>query len=222
MSADFKTLPAVPAGHLARLTNLMKDGRRKLLGLVGAPGAGKSTLALALQRAFPDVSQVVPMDGYHLANIELERLGRADRKGAPDTFDSAGYAALLQRLRQQRDDEIVYAPEFRREIEEPIAGSIPVFPQTKLVITEGNYLLLEDGPWANVAALLDEVWYVEIDDGLRTGRLAQRHELFGRSRQAALEWVAGTDEPNARLIATTRPRAHLIFHWDDANGGPLV
>jgi pantothenate kinase len=210
------TLPTVPLHYLARVRELLEDGQRKLLGLVGAPGAGKSTLALALQHAFADVSQVVPMDGYHLANVELQRLGRTERKGAPDTFDSAGYAAMLQRLRQQRPDEIVYAPEFRREIEEPVAGAIPVFPQTRLVITEGNYLLLDNGHWANVAALLDEVWYVDVDDSLRTNRLTQRHEQFGRSRQDAMQWVSGTDEPNARLIATTRPSANLVFRWDAA------
>jgi pantothenate kinase len=209
-------LPLVPALYLARVRELLKDGRRKLLGLVGPPGAGKSTLALALHHAFPEVSQVVPMDGYHLAHVELQRLGRAERKGAPDTFDSAGYAALLERLRQQSPDETVYAPEFRREIEEPVAGAIPVFPRTRLVITEGNYLLLNRGNWAGVAALLDEVWYVEVDDALRTDRLTQRHEQFGRSRQAAMDWVAGTDDPNARLIATTRPRASVVFRWDDS------
>jgi pantothenate kinase len=209
-------LPIVPSGYLARVRELLQDGQRKLLGLVGPPGAGKSTLALALQHAFADISQVVTMDGYHLANVELRRLGRAERKGAPDTFDSAGYAATLQRLRQQRPDEIVYAPEFRREIEEPVAGAIPIFPQTRLVITEGNYLLLDSGRWSNVAALLDEVWYVDVDDSLRTNRLTQRHEQFGRSRQDAMEWVSGTDEPNARLIATTRPSANLVFRWDGA------
>ncbi|WP_290869728.1 nucleoside/nucleotide kinase family protein [Aquabacterium sp.] len=209
-------LPTVSSLYLARVRELLQDGQRKLLGLVGAPGAGKSTLALALQHAFSDVSQVVPMDGYHLANVELRRLGLTERKGAPDTFDSTGYAAMLQRLRQQRPDEVVYAPEFRREIEEPVAGAIPVFPQTRLVITEGNYLLLDDGPWANVAALLDEVWYVDVDDSLRVNRLTQRHEQFGRSRQDAMAWVSATDEPNARLIATTRPRADIVFRWDGA------
>jgi pantothenate kinase len=209
-------LPTVPSRYLARVRELLEDGQRKLLGLVGPPGAGKSTLALALQHAFADVSQVVPMDGYHFANVELRRLGRTERKGAPDTFDSAGYAAMLRRLRQQRSDEIVYAPEFRREIEEPVAGAIPVFPQTRLVITEGNYLLLDNGHWANVAALLDEVWYVDVDDSLRTNRLTQRHEQFGRSRQDAMEWVSDTDEPNARLIATTRPSADLVFRWEGA------
>ena len=210
------TLPVVPATYLARIRALLQGGQRKILGLVGPPGSGKSTLALALHQAFAEVSQVVPMDGFHLANVELQRLGRAGRKGAPDTFDSAGYAALLRRLRQQGADEIVYAPEFRREIEEPIAGAVPVFASTQLVITEGNYLLLNDGPWGQVAALLDDVWYVDVDDGLRTDRLTQRHQQFGRSPEEAIDWVAGTDEPNARRIALTRPNAKLVFRWDTA------
>jgi pantothenate kinase len=155
------------------------------------------------------------MDGFHLANAELQRLGRADRKGAPDTFDAAGYVALLRRLREQRADEIVYAPEFRREIEEPVAGAIAVLPQTQLLITEGNYLLLQEGAWAEVAPLLDEVWYVEVDDAVRVERLVQRHQQFGRSREAALAWVVQTDEPNARRIAATRGRAHRVIHRDE-------
>ena len=210
------TLPAVPASYLARINGLLADGQRRLIGLVGAPGAGKSTLAQALHLALPEVSQVVPMDGFHLANVELARLGRAGRKGAPDTFDSAGYVNLLRRLRQQAADEIVYAPEFRREIEEPIANAIPVLPQTRLVITEGNYLLLDSGHWAKVVGLLDEVWYVDVDNSLRNDRLVERHVQFGRERDAALAWVAGTDEPNARLIEATRARAQVVFRWSGA------
>jgi pantothenate kinase len=216
MSAASYAVPAVPRRYLKRVDDLLADGQRKLLGLVGPPGAGKSTLASALQRAFASRSQVVPMDGYHLANIELKRLGRADRKGAPDTFDSAGFASLLQRLRTQSDGEIVYAPEFRRDIEEPIAGAIPVHAETRLIITEGNYLLLDYGAWAGVAGLLDEVWYVDVNDEQRIDRLVQRHQHFGRSREAALDWVAGTDEPNARLIGTTKLRASVVFSWDEA------
>jgi len=214
-SIPVQKLPPVPADGLARLQALMATGQRKLLGLVGAPGAGKSTLALAmLQAVGADRAQVVPMDGFHLANVELQRLGRADRKGAPDTFDSAGYVALLQRLRDQRPDgDIVYAPEFRREIEEPIAGAIAVLPSTQLVITEGNYLLHDVGPWAGAAAMLDEVWYVDIDDAVREARLVQRHQQFGRSAEAARDWVASTDAPNARLIAATKARAHHVLMW---------
>ena len=140
------TLPPLPASARIRARELIERSGRALLGLVGPPGSGKSTLAAALQAEFASVAQVVPMDGFHLANVELERLGRRARKGAPDTFDSGGYVALLKRLLAQQDDEIVYAPEFRREIEEPIANAIPVFSRTQLVITEGNYLLLEEGP----------------------------------------------------------------------------
>jgi pantothenate kinase len=208
-------LPELPASARIRANELIKRSGRALLGLVGPPGSGKSTLAAALQAEFASVAQVVPMDGFHLANAELERLGRRARKGAPDTFDSAGYVALLRRLLAQADDEIVYAPEFRREIEEPIASAIPIHARTQLVITEGNYLLLEEGPWARVRELLDEIWYVDVDDALRIDRLTQRHQQFGRSAEDAAAWVAGTDEPNARLIEASRARASFVFRWDD-------
>lgn len=207
--------PVLPASARLRVRELIKRSGRVLLGLVGPPGSGKSTLAAALQAEFAGVSQVVPMDGFHLANVELERLGRRGRKGAPDTFDGAGYAALLRRLLAQADDEVIYAPEFRREIEEPVANAIPVFARTQLVITEGNYLLLAEEPWAQVRGLLDEVWYVDVDDAQRLERLTQRHVQFGRSADEAAAWVASTDEPNARLIETSRARASFVFRWDD-------
>ena len=196
-----------------RIDALMDGGGRRILGIVGPPGCGKSTLAAALLRMLGNDAVAVPMDGYHLANTELARLGRAGRKGAEDTFDSAGYVALLRRLRDQKVDEIVYAPEFRREIEEAIANAIPVFPDTRLVITEGNYLLLDRGHWANIKALLDEVWYVEVDHAVRHERLVQRHMQFGRSRSAAEDWVVHTDEPNAVQIDATKGRADYLFRW---------
>lgn len=198
-----------------RVQALLARGGRRLLGLAGAPGSGKSTLAQALLHAFPAQAVVVPMDGFHLANSELQRLGRRGRKGAPDTFDAAGYVALLQRLRQPGDGETVYAPEFRREIEEAVAGAIAVPPESTLVITEGNYLLLDQAPWTQVRALLDEAWFVEVDDELRRSRLVQRHERFGRTPEAARAWVQGTDEPNARLIEATRGRADWQFRWPE-------
>ncbi len=188
-----------------------------MLGLVGPPGAGKSTLAAALCAASAGAAQVVPMDGFHLANSELQRLGRKGRKGAPDTFDAAGYAALLRRLREQgegRDEPFVYAPEYRREIEEAVAGAIAIRAETRLIVTEGNYLLLDQGDWSGVAALLDECWYVHSDDALRVERLTQRHVRFGRTPEQARAWVASTDEPNARAIAATRGRAHWVFCWE--------
>ncbi|WP_077003459.1 nucleoside/nucleotide kinase family protein [Variovorax sp. KK3] len=215
MNSPKQDHPAIPHASLSRLNALTSSGERKLLGLVGAPGAGKSTLGAALCKALGGArAQLVPMDGFHLANVELERLGRAGRKGAPDTFDAAGYVALLQRLRDQRPGgDVVYAPEFRREIEEPVAGAIAILPSTQLVITEGNYLLHDAGPWAGAAAMLDEVWYVDIDDAIREQRLVQRHMQFGRSADEARAWVARTDAPNARLIAGTKGRAHHVLTW---------
>jgi len=124
--------------------------------------------------------------------------------------------ALLRRLRQQAEGETVYAPLYTRELEEGIAGAIPVPASAQLVITEGNYLLLDEGPWTQVAALLDEAWYVDVDQALRVERLTRRHQQFGRSLADAQAWVAGTDEPNARLIEATRGRAHRVFSWDAA------
>lgn len=213
-SLTSSAVPAIPESYLARLREMLKTGSRKIIGLVGPPGAGKSTVGLALREIFSEVSQIVPMDGFHLANVELARLGRASRKGAPDTFDSAGYVDLLKRLRSPAADEIIYAPEFRREIEEPIAGAIPIFPETQLLITEGNYLLLDEGHWKKVPTYLDEIWYVDVDDDLRIGRLADRHVQFGRTRDAAVAWVINTDEPNARLIKQGKHRADLVFRWD--------
>jgi pantothenate kinase len=195
----------------------LASGPRRLLGVVGPPGAGKSTLAALMAQALGKRAQAVPMDGYHLAQVELARLGRAQRKGAPDTFDATGYAALLRRLRQQRASEIVYAPDFRREIEEPVAGALPVFAHTPLVITEGNYLLLDDDPaWLPVADLLDEVWYLQVDANLRLERLTTRHVQFGRTPEQAIAWIAQTDEPNARRIEASAHRAQRRIGCDEA------
>lgn len=199
---------------VARARTLVVPGERRLLGLTGAPGAGKSTIAAQLVAALgPRNAVLVAMDGFHLAGSVLERLGRSDRKGAHDTFDAAGYAALLQRLRaaDPDPDQIVYAPEFRREIEEPIGSAIAVPADIPLVVTEGNYLLLDTGAWPRARALLDAVWFLAPGDGVRRERLVRRHEAYGKSPAQAQRWALGSDQRNAELIAATQARADLVI-----------
>ncbi|GAA2906444.1 nucleoside/nucleotide kinase family protein [Actinoplanes cyaneus] len=189
---------------------LATPGRHAVLGIAGPPGAGKTTLAQALVAALPQAWVAhVPMDGFHLADVELERLGLRDRKGAPETFDAWGYAALLRRF-LAGGDEIVYAPAFERDLEQPVAGAIPVPSAVRLVVTEGNYLLLGEERWAGLRDVFAEVWYAELDHDERQRRLIARHVRFGKERDAAVAWATGTDERNAALIATTRGRADLI------------
>jgi pantothenate kinase len=193
---------------VARARTLAQQGGRRILGIAGPPGGGKSTVAREVVAELGEQARLVPMDGFHLAQSELVRLGRRERMGAPDTFDAAGYAALLARLRS--DEPVVYAPEFRREIEEPIAGAIAVSSTIPLVVTEGNYLLLEDDRWAPVRALLDETWYVETDEELRVQRLIQRHIQFGKTPEYARAWVLRSDERNAQVVAGTAQRADVL------------
>ena len=194
---------------ISRARRLAEAGERRLLGITGAPGAGKSTIAARVVEALGEAAALVPMDGFHLANAELERLGRRDRKGAIDTFDAGGYVALLRRLRSPAG-ETVYAPTFRREIEEPIACAIPVAPEVPLVVTEGNYLLVPGGPWAAVRDLLDEAWYVAPDEETRIEWLIARHVEFGKPPDVARAWSLSTDQRNAELVAATRGRADVV------------
>ena len=183
---------------------------RALIGIAGPPGAGKSTLAERLVTAVGPAAALVPMDGFHLADAALDRLGLRGRKGAPETFDGWGYLALLHRLAVETDHP-VWTPGFERTLEQPLAGSIPVDPEVRLVVTEGNYLLLDRPPWPQVRSALTEVWYVETDPDVRLERLLARHVEFGKSPAEARAWVAAVDEPNARLVERGRDDADLVL-----------
>ncbi len=191
---------------------LVVPGERRILGLTGAPGAGKSTVAEQLVTALgPELAVLVPMDGFHLANEVLIDLGRLNRKGAHDTFDDGGYARLIASLRAQRgDDPVIYAPRFRREIEESIGSSIPVPAAVPLVVTEGNYLLLESDAWPTARSHIDQVWFLAPDTDIRHTRLVRRHESYGKSPEEAKFWALGSDERNAQLIESTAGRADRI------------
>ncbi|RWR20030.1 nucleoside/nucleotide kinase family protein [Microbacterium enclense] len=186
---------------------------RFLLGIAGSPGSGKTTLAAALVAELnaqrPGEAVALPMDGFHLANRTLDRLGRRDRKGAIDTFDGWGFLALLQRVHAETD-HTVFAPSFRREVDEGVAGEIAIDPEARVVVVEGNYLLVDDGPWARVRDALDEAWFCETPDAIREARLVERHTHHGRTAEAATAWAREVDGANAALIEATRGRADLV------------
>jgi len=186
---------------------------RSIVGICGPPAAGKSTLSSALSDALnvhDGLSSVaVPMDGFHLSNVELNRLGLADRKGAPETFDAAGFVHLLRRLRA--GEELVYAPSYSRSLHESIGGVIPVAADVRVVVVEGNYLLVDRGPWASVRGLLDLVLYLDAPDSVRQESLVRRQMAKGLELPEAKDWVFRSDERNAAVIAGTRDRADLIL-----------
>ena len=205
-----------PADLVERVHALACGDRRTLLGVTGAPGAGKSTLAQEIVRWTDGTARVVAMDGFHLCKARLAALGRLDRMGAIDTFDATGFLALMRRLRDA-GPEIVYAPEFRREIEEPIAGAVAIEPEVQLVVVEGNYLLVDEEPWNELRALCDETWFCEADENVRLANLIARHRAYGKGEDDARRWALGPDQRNAELVAATRRRADLVVRLDGRN-----
>lgn len=194
-----------------RAIRLATDGQRSVLGIAGAPGAGKSTLARRIVAGVDaalgaGTAVQVPMDGFHLANTALDALGRHDRKGAIDTFDGDGYVALVRRL-VAGDEAVVWAPDFDRRVDEPVAGSIAVPQRTRLVVSEGNYLLDDSDPWAALADLFTETWFCAVDDTVRVDRLVGRHMRHGRDHEAARTWAVEVDGVNAVRVAPTVIRA---------------
>ncbi|WP_422781719.1 nucleoside/nucleotide kinase family protein [Plantibacter sp. Mn2098] len=205
-------MPADPFALAERVRAMNRNNGRILVGIAGPPGTGKSTLVMQIaQLLVPQLSvAIVPMDGFHLSNRILEELGRLSEKGASDTFDDAGYAALIARIRAGRE-ETVYAPDFDHGVGEPIAGSIAVPRSADVVLTEGNYLLLRAGSWPRAREALDETWYLHTPAELRLPRLVARHIVAGKSAHAAEAWVTGPDERNARVIEETERFSDLTI-----------
>jgi pantothenate kinase len=212
-------MPALLESARDLVAPLLCGQRRILVGIVGPPGAGKSTLAEALAARFagelaprygPRAAVAVPMDGFHLSNVELERLGLANRKGAPETFDGAGFVHMLRRLRSTTD-EVVYAPAYSRVLHESIGGAIPVGPGVRLVVTEGNYLLVPEPPWAGVRPLLDLSLYLDVSQAARIPALLRRQRARGLDEVSARDWVERSDEANAEFVAATRQYADAVL-----------
>jgi pantothenate kinase len=232
-SASFTTACATPVrvgDALDTLANdaiaLVRSDSRAVLGIAGTPGAGKSTLVeqlLARIGASKGDEWVahVPMDGFHLADAQLDRLGSRSRKGAPDTFDAMGYAHVIERVVAETDTA-VYVPGFDRTLEQPLAAALVVLPAARLVVTEGNYLLLDDPRWRRARAAMDAVWFVASEDAVRVERLVERHVRFGKTAAEARAWVAGTDQRNSDLVSPTLVHADRVIvngsrGWDFAS-----
>lgn len=184
---------------------------RKILGITGAPGAGKSTIAKSItQKLGSELCAFAPMDGFHLSNATLIAEGKRERKGAIDTFDAEGYVNLLTRLKAL-NEEVVHAPDFYRSVEESIGSALPVKKSVPLVVTEGNYLLSSEGAWAKVKSLLDECWFIDLAEDVRIDRLIKRHIEVGKSPADAEFWSKGSDQKNADAIIALRDRADLVI-----------
>ncbi|HEY2671997.1 MAG TPA: nucleoside/nucleotide kinase family protein [Rugosimonospora sp.] len=209
--------PTVLAGARSAIEPLLAAGHgRILVGIAGPPAAGKSTLAATLASDLcaslgEGGAVAVPMDGFHLSNAQLARLGLADRKGAPETFDAWGFAALLHRLRRPAAGEVVYAPEYSRVLHESIGGAIPVPAATRVLVVEGNYLLLPSPPWTLARRQLDLVLYLEAATPVRVDALLRRQRARGLAAAAAQDWVYRSDEANAALIGTTKRYADVVL-----------
>ena len=186
---------------------------RTLVGITGPPGAGKTHVASFLGHP------VVAMDGFHLRNEELRRLGRRQRKGAPDTFDAASFVQLLDRLREGA--VAVSVPAFSRELDEPVADAFVIEPVAPVVLVEGNYLLLAEGPWAEVASRLDLSVYVDAPADVRRARLLARQVRSHGSPAAAQQWIETVDEPNAAIVERTKGRADHVVVPGELPGSPL-
>ena len=154
------------------------------------------------------VAVVAPMDGFHRSNADLDAMGARARKGEPDTFDAEGYVAALRRVRARLGR--VEWPTFSRITDEPVPGGV-VIEDEPIVITEGNYLLLDEGPWRDVRGLLDEVWFVDVPDDILVPRLLERFLAGGRSREEAEAKIAASDLRNAALVRATRGRADVVL-----------
>lgn len=206
MSAQIDSLE----GALTHIQGILDSSQERfLLGIVGKPGSGKSTFTKSLVNGLksPEVA-LINMDGYHMSNEILLMLDRRERKGAPDTFDVGDFAQLLKTVRSAKAD--VFFPLFDRSLEASIPDGASIPAHARLIIVEGNYLLHDEGGWEEIAPLLDQSWFLDIDEWMRQSRLISRHIHYGKSPEAAREWALGSDENNAQLIEGGRTRADYI------------
>ncbi len=183
---------------------------RVMVAVAGPPGAGKSTVSQELVRLLPEnLAKLVPMDGFHYDNAVLDELGLRHRKGAPETFDFAGFMTTLKRIRQCEPG--VAVPVFEREKDLARAGASLIGPATKVILVEGNYLRLDEPPWTDLDRLFDLTMFLEVDRDELERRLLQRWRDLGDSEEKARSWVASNDMPNVDRVLSRRRCADIIY-----------
>jgi pantothenate kinase len=193
---------------------------RIAIGIAGGPGAGKSTLAAEivtmLNATHPGSAALVPMDGFHMRHAKLETLGHVDRKGAPHTFEGAAFVDFLHHLKHAK--VAVSGPGYSRKIEDTVDNAFTVQPEVKVLVVEGNYLLLTEGPWAGVKPQLDYTVFIDVDRALVKQRLLRRHAeegLFTEERNRA--HIERNDLPNFDLVNQSQDRADVVIEMDVAD-----
>ncbi len=218
MAASQAVDEAFLAAQARRLLAAAGDGmpKRYVAGIAGIGGSGKSTLAAMLhaacERLEPGAAAIVALDGFHLPNTELARRGLAHVKGSPETFNVQGFIRLLGRARAGQADLAV--PVYDRTVHDPVwPPDARLGPEVRLLIVEGNYLLLDEPPWHPLADMLDECWLLAVEPEQARTWIIARHQRGGRSGVEAEAHYARSDGPNANRILTHMRPADLTIHW---------
>ena len=192
---------------------------RIAIGIAGGPGSGKSTLAAELvtmlNAVHPGSAALVPMDGFHIKHAKLETMGQTDYKGAPHTFEGAAFVSFLHHLKGATGP--VSGPGYSRKIEDTVDAAFTVPPEVRVLIVEGNYLLLTEGPWAGVKAALDYAVFIDVPRDIVKARLLRRHGeegLFTEERNRA--HIERNDLPNYDLVSQSQDRADVVIEMDVA------
>ena len=188
----------IPADLADLIRTRAKDrAGRYMVAVAGPPGAGKSTVAADLVRLIGPGSRVVPMDGFHYDDAVLDARGLRARKGAPDTFDAAGFGHLVTRLATEAE---VAIPIFDRSMELSRAAADIVGESDRILVFEGNYLLLDEDPWRALAGRFDLTVMLAVGEEELTRRLTARWLHYGKTPAAAADWIASNDLPNIRRV----------------------
>jgi sulfofructose kinase len=208
------------AESIKRAAQNNNRGSRYLLGIVGPPASGKSTLAKTLAEILSNHLQsakciCIPMDGFHKTNAELVENDLLSVKGAPNTFDVEDFIQLLSKLRNDLEN-VIYAPKYDRALHDPLPNALQVNPDHRIVLVEGNYLLLDIDPWRQCKSYLDDVWYVDLPLSRIRSRLIKRHRDGGKSLDQAHAKVETSDIPNVRIIESSKTFATKIIQEIDS------